>query len=69
MDVNSPDIILLEQDLKLIPIFYIGSEEIFMKKWSDIYINLNWKDKPADFTDYYNGYQDYLDQYRIPSPI
>ena len=40
--------------------FYIGSEEVFLKKWTDIYININWKDKPADFTAYYNGYQDYF---------
>jgi hypothetical protein len=39
--------------------FYIGSEEIFLKRWTNIYININWKDKPDDFTVYYNGYQDY----------
>jgi len=48
--------------------FYIGSEEIFLKKWSDIIINLNWKDLPPvptsgdfgkPFQAYYNGYQDF----------
>ena len=29
--------------------FYIGSKEIFLKKWSQVNIRLNWKDKPADF--------------------
>ena len=50
--------------------FYIGSEEIFSKKWSDLFINLNWKDLPPvpsiggvefpgkRFEVYYNGYQD-----------
>jgi hypothetical protein len=38
------------------PNFYIGSQEIFEKKWIDVRINLNWKDKPADFRDYYQAY-------------
>lgn len=38
------------------PDFYIGSKEVFGKKWKDIYINLNWKDKPDSFRDYYKGY-------------
>jgi len=37
--------------------FYIGSEEIFLKHWTEIYLNLNWKDKPADFLAYYEAYQ------------
>jgi hypothetical protein len=52
--------------------FYIGSEEIFLKKWLDIFININWKDLPVystplpdplngkPFQFYYNGYQDFL---------
>ncbi len=49
--------------------FYIGSEEIFLKKWADIIININWKDLPPvptsgdfigqPFKAYYNGYQDF----------
>src|SRR5882757_8572591 len=38
------------------PNFYLGSKEVFCKKWDEIYINLNWKDKPGDFNNYYKGY-------------
>ncbi|HEV8084462.1 MAG TPA: hypothetical protein VGP55_14745 [Chitinophagaceae bacterium] len=38
------------------PTFYIGSKEIFCKKWVSVRINLNWKDKPNDFREYYKGY-------------
>ncbi|MFT3947204.1 MAG: hypothetical protein QM763_09550 [Agriterribacter sp.] len=38
------------------PNFYIGSKEIFFKKWEEICININWKDKPVNFNDYYKGY-------------
>lgn len=38
------------------PNFYIGSEEILLKKWEQICINLNWENKPANFNDYYKGY-------------
>lgn len=38
------------------PNFYIGSKEVFCKKWNSIDINLNWKDKPSDFTTYYEAY-------------
>lgn len=36
--------------------FFIGSKEIFLKKWTKVSINLNWKDKPADFNRYYGAY-------------
>lgn len=61
MDVNGP-VYPFGARPKIESNFYIGSEEIFLKKWSDIYVNLNWKDKPAIFTDYYNGYQDFFIQ-------
>jgi hypothetical protein len=49
--------------------FYIGCEEIFLKHWENININVNWKDFPptppvavppwtGPFNYYYNGYQD-----------
>ena len=38
------------------PSFYIGSTEIFGKKWKSVRLNLNWKDKPGDFREYYNAY-------------
>jgi hypothetical protein len=38
------------------PNFYVGSKEVFCKKWNDVFINFNWKDKPADFRDHYKGY-------------
>ena len=49
--------------------FYIGSEEIFLKQWNNIYVNINWKDFPTSavpmgftgpFNYYYNGYQDHF---------
>jgi len=39
------------------PNFYIGSEEIFTKAWTGIWIGINWKDKPVNFPDYYVGYR------------
>ncbi len=38
------------------PSFYIGSKEVFGKKWNEIFVNLTWKDKPSDFNEYYLGY-------------
>ena len=38
------------------PGFYIGSEEIFFKKWDSVRIHIKWKDKPADFNKYYEAY-------------
>lgn len=38
------------------PSFYIGSTEIFGKKWTKVNVNMNWKDKPAHFDTYYGGY-------------
>ena len=49
--------------------FYIGSEEIFLKAWQNIFVNINWKDFPVNqdplhfsgpFNYYYNGYQDHF---------
>lgn len=38
------------------PSFYIGSKEVFCKNWTEVFINLNWKDKPVDFNEYYLAY-------------
>ena len=38
------------------PDFYIGSKEIFCKQWTEVFVNLNWKDKPGNFRDYYQAY-------------
>ncbi|MEL6852241.1 MAG: hypothetical protein AAFP92_27280, partial [Bacteroidota bacterium] len=38
--------------------FFVGSQEIFCKRWDKVIINLNWKDKPADFCSHYTGYSD-----------
>jgi len=38
------------------PNFYIGSREIFLKNWDKLCVNLNWKDKPIDFNDFYTAY-------------
>ncbi|SHE51775.1 baseplate J/gp47 family protein [Pedobacter caeni] len=46
-----------EKKLNLVgPNFYIGSKEVFCKKWNEVHVNLNWKDKPSDFNEYYKGY-------------
>lgn len=38
--------------------FFIGSEEIFSKAWTNIFVNLSWKDIPAvGFEKYYVAYQ------------
>jgi Baseplate J-like protein len=38
------------------PNFYIGSKEVLDKKWGDFCINIEWKDLPTDFHDYYKAY-------------
>jgi len=38
------------------PNFYIGSTEIFLKKWKQLMININWQNKPKNFSDYYYAY-------------
>ena len=38
------------------PNFYIGSQEIFRKKWDEVHVNVNWKNKPVDFNEYYKAY-------------
>jgi len=48
------------------PNFYIGSNEIFDKKWNEVFINLNWKNKPDNFRDYYKAYI-YQQDANVPS--
>jgi hypothetical protein len=36
--------------------FYIGSKEIFLKNWKSVNIDVNWKDKPGNFKEYYGAY-------------
>ena len=38
------------------PSFYIGSQEVLLKNWHNIWINLNWKEKPISFNDHYKAY-------------
>ena len=38
------------------PNFYVGSAEIFSKKWDQLCVNINWKDKPGDFNEHYKAY-------------
>ncbi len=35
---------------------YIGSNEIFQKDWSEVKINISWKDKKDDLRDHYKAY-------------
>jgi hypothetical protein len=41
------------------PNFYVGSAEVFLKKWDRVNINLNWKGNPVDMFDYYGAYMLY----------
>jgi hypothetical protein len=36
--------------------FYIGSKELLLKNWQELYVNAEWKDKPADFGVHYKHY-------------
>ncbi|MET0637508.1 MAG: hypothetical protein ABWZ25_15860 [Chitinophagaceae bacterium] len=65
MDVNSP-VYPFGSRPHIDSNFYIGSEEILLKPWTGIWININWKDLPPTpaapnqakvFETYYNGYQ------------
>ncbi len=38
------------------PNFYIGSAEVFLKKWTRANINMNWKGVPRHFRNYYRAY-------------
>ncbi|HXB94534.1 MAG TPA: hypothetical protein VNU70_05225, partial [Puia sp.] len=38
------------------PNFLIGSTEVFLKKWTELYLNMSWLSKPDSFTEYYRGY-------------
>lgn len=55
-DAVNPAIPALTQPNLIGPNFYIGSKEVFCKKWNEVNINLDWKDKPTNFKDYYKGY-------------
>lgn len=54
LDSNSQQVI---QGKKRGPEFYIGSREIFLKKWDKAYVNLEWKDKPLSFNSHYAAYK------------
>lgn len=58
-DVNSP-IYPFGVRPKIGSNFYIGSQEIFLKNWQKIGVNLEWKDKPLELDEYYHGYEDKL---------
>ncbi len=40
------------------PNFYVGCAEIFLKKWKQLMININWLNKPHKFSEYYSAYLD-----------
>ncbi|HKR05790.1 MAG TPA: hypothetical protein VJY62_14240, partial [Bacteroidia bacterium] len=54
-DVNAP-ILPFGNRPKVGASFYIGNKEIFSKNWQELWINAEWKDKPANFEDHYNYY-------------
>ncbi|MFN8303908.1 MAG: baseplate J/gp47 family protein [Saprospiraceae bacterium] len=39
------------------PNFYIGSREVFLKKWETVSVNLEWKDLPTNFGEHYYAYR------------
>ena len=41
------------------PTFLIGSAEIFLKKWDQLYLNIDWVGKPANFDTYYKVYTEH----------
>lgn len=43
--------------------FYIGSTEAFSKSLQEVSVTLTWKDPPANFKDYYAGYDNTLINY------
>lgn len=56
-DIKNPPNLNNPTNLNLLgPDFFIGSQEVFTKKWNEIHIKLDWKEKPTDFRDYYKGY-------------
>jgi len=56
-DIKNLPVLGSNNQMNLIgPDFYIGSQEVFGKKWNKIFIKLNWKDKPTDFEAYYKAY-------------
>jgi hypothetical protein len=54
-DVNAP-IFAFGARPKVGASFYIGSKEIFSKNWQDIYVNVEWKDRPVNFEKHYEHY-------------
>lgn len=50
------------------PSFYIGSREIFLKKWDALSININWLGKPSNFDIYYSSYLEAESSVSLESP-
>ena len=40
--------------------FYIGSKEVFCKKWDSFHLVIDWKDRPESFETYYEEYSENL---------
>ena len=40
--------------------FFIGSKEVLCKQWDNVYVNVEWKDRPLDFKSFYSDY--FLDE-------
>lgn len=62
LDVNGP-MMLFGFRPKVGSAFHIGSQEIFYKNWQEIWINIGWKDRPADFKVHYKFYNDQNEPY------
>ncbi|WP_103069641.1 baseplate J/gp47 family protein [Aquimarina sediminis] len=56
VDLGTPADPVSHPELFLGPSFYIGSKEILYKKWEEVRVNMEWKEKPKDFHDYYKAY-------------
>lgn len=54
--INPPNPALITDKNLIGPNFYIGSQEVFCKKWDDVYINIEWKDKPTNFEEHYKAF-------------
>jgi hypothetical protein len=50
------------------PNFYVGSTEVFLKKWTHVSVKINWKGKPASFWQHYWAYMRFHHAWRHHFP-
>jgi hypothetical protein len=45
--------------------FFIGNDEVFQKNLKELRIHLNWENRPENFSEYYAGYNDVGENFRL----